>query len=88
MIAGKERSTATGKGRSAGGAFALPVSPQGKEVCAVALMNATRAGPNTVSGAKSHPPQWPSRSLNRRMPPSHVLPQPTSEISRASTLRP
>ncbi|KJX18189.1 hypothetical protein SG82_18925 [Enterobacter hormaechei subsp. xiangfangensis] len=31
MIAGKERSTATGKGRSAGGAFALPVFPKGKE---------------------------------------------------------
>jgi len=29
MIAGKERSAATGKGRSAGGAFALPVSPKG-----------------------------------------------------------
>lgn len=31
MIADEERSTATGKGRSAGGAFALPVSPKGKE---------------------------------------------------------
>jgi len=30
LFAGKERSTVTGKGRSAGGAFALPVSPQGK----------------------------------------------------------
>ncbi len=31
MIAGEEISTATGKGRSAGGAFALPVFPKGKE---------------------------------------------------------
>jgi len=30
MIAREERSTATGKGRSAGGAFALPVSPKGE----------------------------------------------------------
>ncbi|KTI45741.1 hypothetical protein ASV04_16340, partial [Enterobacter hormaechei subsp. xiangfangensis] len=29
MITGRERSTATGKGRSAGGAVALPVSPKG-----------------------------------------------------------
>ncbi|KZP87607.1 hypothetical protein A3N46_24385 [Enterobacter asburiae] len=31
MIAREERSTATGNGRSAEGAFALPVSPKGKE---------------------------------------------------------
>ncbi|MGX5079755.1 hypothetical protein, partial [Enterobacter mori] len=31
LITGKERSTATGKARSAGGADALPFSPQGKE---------------------------------------------------------
>jgi len=31
LITGKVRSTATGKTSSAGGAVALPVSPQGKE---------------------------------------------------------
>jgi len=65
LIASEKGSTATGKGRSAGGAFALPVSPQGKEVCAVALMNATRAEPNPGSGINTHLTQFATQNPSR-----------------------
>jgi hypothetical protein len=55
MIAGKERSTATGKGRSAGGAFALPVSPKGKRF-AVAPMICTGAQTPDQIGSSLSPP--------------------------------
>ena len=56
MIAGKERSTATGKGRSAGGAFALPVSPKGKHFFAVAPMICTGARISDQIGSSLSPP--------------------------------
>ncbi len=56
MIAGKERSTATGKGRSAGGAFALPVSPKGMRFFAVALMVSIRAQTPDQTGSSLSPP--------------------------------
>ena len=56
MIAGKERCTATGKGMSAGGAFALPVYPEGVTFFAVAPMIGTGAKIPDQIGSSLSPP--------------------------------
>ncbi len=56
MIAGKERSAATGKGRSAGGAFAFPRFPEGVAFFAVAPMICTGANISDQFGSSLSPP--------------------------------